>query len=461
MSDANTPILSLQEVYDGKNHYMPSFFRIKLGVMADFMDVPNIPFGSFAAFFHEYVHYLQDVTTLYGLMNLGNVVYYVRDAAARVGKLPKGEFEVPISLDPNKGDAGYQNSILRKLYNGSSINPKHSLVDFFNYDVEKAEGSEIEKVVLILRDRESGVEFNADFGGNVLTEGMAFMAESWCNQKMYEDNGLEYPYPSEYPYMVNGLVAKRIYPEFAKEIVMMVALADLSLLTFNCGLTYIRLLEHLKEIEFMQTVTKDNYVESIDRLYDIGHKFINWDMGRFQAIQNQVLEEVKYYFKMPIALELNDWISRVWEKAYELRQKAPHYITDIMLCNEGNVRSNRVFCEVYLGLGTPLIINGDDEGAIVPPQGFNPSKDFMPGLYWAIEEIARIFSGSCEALPCQLKDYCIRSNQEKEYNLPVDGRCDKEPWLHSNDVEGLCPVGAIWKHWSLQEHWPKKYKGTI
>ena len=458
MADANTPILNLQEVYDGKNHYMPSFFRIKLGVMADFMDVANIPFGSFAAFFHEYVHYLQDVTTLYGLMNLGNVVYYVRDAAARVGHLPKGEFVVPIEFDPNKGDAGYQNFVLRKLYNGSDINPKHKLVDLLDYDVNntQTEVGEVETVILLLRDKETGEEFAVDFGGNVLTEGMAFMAECWCNNKMYEENGLEYPYPSEYPYMINWHIAKRIYPEFAKEVVLMVALADLSLLTFNCGLTYVRLLEHLRDIQFMQNVTKDTYLESIDQLYEIGHAFITWDMKRFQDIQKQVLDEVKYYFKMPIASELNDWISRVWDKAYELRMKAPHYITDIMLCNESNVRSNRVFCAVYLGLGTPLIINGDDEGAIVPPQGFNPSKDFMPGLYWAIEEIARILSNSSKALPCQLKDYCVRSNQEEGHSLPIDRRCDEAPWLHSNDMDGLCPVGAIWKHWSLQEHWPKR-----
>lgn len=454
----NIPIMSLQEVYDGKNHYMPSFFRIKLGVMADFMDVPNIPFGSFAAFFHEYVHYLQDVTTMYGLMNLGNVVYYVRDAAARVGQLPKGDFQVPVSLDPNNGDAGYTNYVLRKHYNGSGINPKHKVIELLGCDIKKEEvlGNDVETVELRLKDKETDEEFNVRFGGNVLTEGMAFMTECWCNHKMYEDNGLEYPYPSEYPYLVNWHIAKLIYPELAKEIVMMVALADLSLLTFNCGLTYIKLLEHLRDTKFMDGFSKDKYLDFIDLLYSEGSTFIHWDMKRFKAIQQQVLGEVKYYFRMPIASELNDWISRVWEKAYELREQAPHYISDVMLANEGNVRSNRIFCALYLGMGTPLIVNADDEGAIVPPQGFIPSENFMPGLYWAIEEIARILSGSSRALPCQLKDFCIRSNQEKGHNLPVDNRCDESPWLHSNDTVGLCPVGAIWKHWSLQGHWPSK-----
>lgn len=71
--------------------------------MADFMDVANITFGSFAAFFHEYVHYLQDVTTLYGLMNLGNVVYYLRNAAARVGQMPNGYFDGCMSVLIGRG----------------------------------------------------------------------------------------------------------------------------------------------------------------------------------------------------------------------------------------------------------------------------------------------------------------------------------------------------------------------
>lgn len=33
--------------FDGKKYYMPSFYRINLGVFADFMDIRNIPFGFF------------------------------------------------------------------------------------------------------------------------------------------------------------------------------------------------------------------------------------------------------------------------------------------------------------------------------------------------------------------------------------------------------------------------------
>ena len=38
-------ISEVQAQFDGKKYYMPSFYRINLGVLADFMDIPNIPFG--------------------------------------------------------------------------------------------------------------------------------------------------------------------------------------------------------------------------------------------------------------------------------------------------------------------------------------------------------------------------------------------------------------------------------
>lgn len=452
-----TPDMPLQEVYDGKNHYMPSFFRIKLGVYADFFDVANMPFGSFAAFFHEYVHYLQDVTTMYGLMNLGNITYFVREAASRIGKSTEADFETPIELDPDKGDFGYRNFLLRKIYNGSPINPKHREVQFQGYEVHPVVVDELqtESVNLNLKDADTGVEFSCQFGGNILTEGMAYMVERWCNEKEFKDNGLEYIMADGYPYWINYHIAKYIYPEIADEIPLLVGLADLSLLTYNCGLTYVRLLEHLRDIRFMDSVTPKQYYESIERLYEIGHQFIHWSLDEFKKMQDSVLSEVTYYFKMPIASECNDWLSRVWYKAYQLRQLAPRYIMDVMLTNNQYIRDNKCFATIYYGLGTPLIVNGDDEGTIVPPEGFKPSKDFMPGLYWAIDEVARIFQGSPKAIPCQLKDYCIRSNQEPDHDVKIDTNCDHSPWLRGIDEDGLCPVGAIWKHWSLNGHKPK------
>lgn len=450
----------IQEAFDGRNYYIPSFFRIKLGVFANFMDVPNIPYGSFAVFFHEYVHYLQDVTTLYGLMNLSVTTYFVRLVAHKVGKMPQGEFDVPQEIEDDDRDFGFRNLCCRKYYVGSSINPKHQIVEVLNYEVltDTIKGQPLDYVKVEYRDIKTGTNHSCIFGGNILTEGMAYMTERRCYQSVFTDNGCEYPDAPDYPYVMNLKLAQIIYPELAKYLVMIIGVADIALLTYNPGLTFVRLLEHLKEIDFAKRLNGEGYIdkeEDCDELYRIGYEFTNFSVEKLAKVQNYVYNEIAEYFKMPIAAELNDWVSRVWEKARQLREIAPHYILDVILGYWGDVRNNKVFCSIYLGLGTPLVINADDEGTIVPPQGFKPSDNFMPGLYWAIDEIRRIFGGDPCARECLLKDYCRWSSTQEGSNITVNDRCETAPWLRAQEDLDFCPVGAIWRHWGLVGHEPK------
>lgn len=449
----------IQEAFDGRNYYIPSFFRIKLGVLANFHDVPNIPFGAFSFFFHEYVHYLQDVTTLYGLMNLSVTTYFVRSVAASVGKMEKGTFRVPQEIQDNRGDFGFRNLLLRKYYVGSPINPKHQQVEIVSYEVRQTDvqGETIEYVHLVYKDTQTNEEHCSIFGGNILTEGMAYMIERRCFQSVFTQNGFPYKDASDYPYMINWMLAELIYPDLAKYLEFVVGVADLSLLTFNPGLTFVKLLEHLRDIGFVKRVQVNNDEDVInicDELYRIGHEFIHFTIERFANIQSYVYDEIKEYFKMPIASELNDWINVVWKKAKELRDIAPHYFLDVLLCNQGDVRSNPAFCSIYLGLGTPLVINSDNEGSIVPPQGFKPSESFMPGLYWAIDEIRRIFGGDYRAKECLLKDYCKWSSTQSGSQITVNERCDNAPWKRAQEDTDYCPVAAIWRHWNLTGHEP-------
>jgi len=194
----------IQEAFDGRNYYIPSFFRIKLGVFANLMDMPNIPFGSFAVFFHEYVHYLQDVTTLYGLMNLSVTTYFVRSVAHKVVGMSEGEFDVPQEIEDDDRDFGFRNLCLRKYYVGSSINPKHQIVDVLKYEVlnDVVKGQPIDYVQVEYCDKDTGTDHKCVFGGNILAEGMAYMTERRCYQSVFSENGCEYPDAADYPYMM-------------------------------------------------------------------------------------------------------------------------------------------------------------------------------------------------------------------------------------------------------------------
>lgn len=454
-------ISEVQAQFDGKKYYMPSFYRINLGVLADFMDIPNIPFGSFSAFLHEYIHFLQDVTTMYGMMVLGTTTYYIRDVASRF-TMKNCTFDVPQQLTQDRSDYGLLNANLRNIYKGSSICPMRRDVDILEYSIQKNQigGKEIERVFVSCIDNTTGENFTFYFGGNILCEGMAYMVQRKCYDEVYRQNGCKELRLSDYPYIINYGLASRIYPEIASYFELIIGVADISLLSYNAGLTYVRLLEHLRDIHFLERYEETNISSIFDDLYEEGHKFVNWNLSHFKKVQHYSFCEMQEYFKMPIATEVNEWITRLWEKAYELREKAPHYIIDLILANDGDIRNNKIFSEIVLGMGTPLVINGDDEGTIIPPAGFKPSSDFMPGLMWAVDEIGRIFDGRSEAVPCQLYNYCKKSAESHTSNNPylsstkVDDRCLTAPWSRSQDDNALCPVAAIWRHWGLKKCQP-------
>lgn len=151
---------------------MPSFYRINLGVLADFMDIPNITFSSFSAFFHEYIHFFQDVTTMYGIMALGTTTYYIRDVTSRLTNR-KCTFDVLQCLSKGEADYGLLNANLRNIYKGSQIIPIRKDV-YFRYEIksELIEKQTVERVLVTSHDNLSGEEFSFYFGGSILCEGI-------------------------------------------------------------------------------------------------------------------------------------------------------------------------------------------------------------------------------------------------------------------------------------------------
>lgn len=98
----------------------------------------------------------------------------------------------------------------------------------------------------------------------------------------------------------------------------------------------------------------------------------------------------------------------------------------------------------YLAFGSPLVVNSEDKGTVALPSQFNP-ENFQPHLFWAINQILRIFTNQSPT-PCELKAFCKKSSESEGIDDITDKRCDNAPWEKHND---LCPVGAIWRHWAL------------
>ncbi|WP_416421151.1 hypothetical protein [Phocaeicola vulgatus] len=442
------------EVYN--SYYMPSFFRIKVGTYDDFTDMLSIPFGAYSLFFHEYIHYIQDITTIYGLMNLDIIAYYIQDVASRIGKEGNMEFKIPQDLEPRE-DYGVSNFLLKKIYMGTPINPKHKNIRIDSYQKRLYEDKDKEISIYIIEviytDTTTNITSSFELGGNHICEGMAYLCESYVYKPLFENNGYTFHQADDYPYNVCKLLTEQIYPEFAKtDDVLLVAVCDISLMTYHPGLSFIRLMEYLRKIDFLST-SYPKITDAVEELYKKGTTFLKGGHTDFTTIQNMVKEHIHKYFKCDEFIGNNRWIDTIFERANILRTNIPQFITDILIFGKGkDVRQNQFFYQVLGLLGTPLVINEENHGSISLPIHF-ADKTFMPGLFWAINQILKIFSDK-NAVPCELKAHCKQSSAF-DPEIKVDERCDVSPWNRCND-ERLCPFAVMWKHWNLRNHIPVK-----
>lgn len=76
--------------------YAPSFFKLGVNTGKDLNHLDQLDIKSFSIFIHEYIHFLQDITTSFGLVNINIIVdkmkYFNNDI---LGKNVH-EFRVPL-----------------------------------------------------------------------------------------------------------------------------------------------------------------------------------------------------------------------------------------------------------------------------------------------------------------------------------------------------------------------------
>lgn len=433
----------------GENYYTPAFFRMKVGSSSSFINLNNVDERDFMLYFHEYVHFLQDVTTTYGLMNISNTSYYIRDAVYNIEHCGQNLFSYPHKIQP-KGDFGYSNYRLWQVYRGFPITPMHKKVTLDKIDIQKVPvtGQELDVVFIDITDVDSGKKISpVMLGASIVKESMAYMMEHYVYEPVFKNYGTPYPKADEYPYHICEKVAEYYYQEIATYPVILVALCDLALMNYNPGLMYVQLIHHFHDIGIHEKMSEfKGPNEFVEFLYREGLAFIKGHQYDFKKMQEYVASEMKEYFKCEEFEGNNRWVETVLGRSSWLRQQIPQFMIDIMLYGRGHgAQHNLCFARIFTLLGSPFVFNDNNEATINPPVGFDITH-YMPELFWAIQQMFWLFQYGKKELPCQLKNHCLIS--QKKGAAIVDERCDNAPWSRCLDAQ-MCPFAVMWKHWGL------------
>jgi len=419
--------------------YLPGFFRLHISTQNSIVDFNKLNDFDFSILLHEYIHFIQDITTYYCLNNIHSTVEYFRFVNNFIINKLDNEFEIPILPDPSNNDNVLLNSFLCNITFGYFEN--NDVDQIFSYKIEnkainipRSPISEIEIVSVVFFDR-SNIKRDFIFGAGCILESMSYIL-----QKLTCKN---YAISPDIPYLSAELLVEFIYPDFGKNLLNILALCDISLNISNPAKYFVLTLEEWKKKGIVPSSPKllyDNFrngnfkVNSIEVGNAVDRNFIN--------MSNLAKSQLFGYFNDKRFDNLKKWIEEVIMVAQNLRLQNPYFILDIA---EGNIRENKVFIEIFNKLGTPLLTNNNNEFRFYHPKAFTNQIDV--GFFWAINQIQKIFFGY--KTECELYEFC------KQSKISIDNRCVVEPWKRCIDKD-LCPFAIFWRHWGLSNYKPNK-----
>lgn len=438
--------------YWGNNTYRASQFAIRLDgpidpntIKTDIKDLPSLH----CLFLHEYIHFIQDVTTRYGLMKAANLYAYTSQIAHCIRIDSKNDFLTPQSLSKcnHVDNVIYCNAKTWKHNLGDSFELKSKYerkkLEIRNYRLYSiyVEGKALEKVELTVGDSNGAIIGNILFGGEIMSESMAFIAEALYAER----HGVPIPNTPDYPYRITEYLVEKIYPDLVTRRDIVYLCIDLCLYRcFNPGPVFIHLLRELSRQKFHENWDIEVIIQTLDIL-------IKYDIPYSKCIEETV-RLIKWNFQIPALDATIKWIEHIYNRSFSVRQY-PMFTK----CFVGNTESDQQFSQIVMDImGIPPLLNDRYEASMTIPMNMMnivDAYDVHPEYFNAISCLLSVFNGK---RPCGMKGFCKASSSVNK-NLDVNQTCD-EPWLKLSEAvmgnKRLCPFAFLWKHWGLSNKVP-------
>lgn len=417
------------ELLETLGSYSPTYLEMYINTDKQ-VDITALEESELATFFHEWIHFIQDLTTSFGCYNayVFFEAFLSRGAKAiREGK----EIEPPVRLDNSQNV--FTNCYLKEV--GWGTKPKYGFVNLIHCENEMVKVPDVLVTDASLKEfphcfvtTDTGEVF--ELGALQLMESMAFLCQSYLFPKTEANHPV-------HPYHVASLVAELYSKEFASSVFNVIALCDASLM---CSVPGVQFTSYLTRIRDRQ-IPMPTKPEEVYDYFLSNHNY----MSSLQEIMDKTRRHFKGVLKDPVAFaRYHKWIDNAFNQAIALRNYSPYFILELL--KGGNLLSNDCFGKIFKAFGTPLIRNNKNEYSKYPlnPQNSDWDVEFMQ----PIKQIENILSG--KECACSLKKWCMNSAEELQKKgvdpnkiCNVDERCDANPSLRSLDAVH-CPLGHVW-----------------
>ena len=414
--------------------YLPSFFMMEVDFPFSSKDL-TAPFDEkwISVFTHEYIHFLQDITTFVGLNNAYVYSEHIHGLVNSIYQHPKGNLTVPVSIPSN-----YANIELNQFVNTEGIGTLKEVDEFFLVKIKRKrkkvpfQNDLVKKLTNVILKSAKGDK--VVFGSRAIMESMAYMME-----RMITRGSVSAP---DYPYNAAEMVVDYIYPEFGKDKLNIIALCDACMQFSEPGKIFVQTLEMFKSQKFIP----DNANQVIDNFYSTPCIQIGNTVSMVQGLISMgmmVGDRLKLYLQGNDFKPFSNVIHKLLGFGMNERIKNRYFMLDIV--RKSYALDNPLLQRYIAVVGAPIIKDCNEDYWSILPKGFS-SADYWIDYFPAIGQVYNCLAEGqtiCDMIP-----WC-----EKSPKVKVDDRCYMEPWSRVKDTY-LCPYAMLWKNWNLEGYIP-------
>lgn len=415
-------------------YYIPSFFEMHVDTNNDDLTIDHLPPKDRTVLFHEYIHFLQDFTTYYGLNAIYVYSEYLHSVMNRIYGIKTKEFPVPFTINDNKDNVLLNKQIL-SFTQGDTAECANYNVAEIDEDVDVLEPnvylSEIPNVILNI----SGDV--RTFGAIAIMESMAYIMERQCSPSDYAES-------PDYPYRAAEFVADYYVKGFSNDPLMVLALCDMSLQSSNPGACFVRVMKGIRDGNIRFRTPEEIYDYFYSQVAITAYGTECTLVEQFKMLLGVVQNCMKSYLRdMPILTEYYKWIDNLVGFSVDWRQNDRFFL--LKMANHKDLATNNCWGYAVSRIGSPLMINNNGNHYKIPqhdvPSGMNVE------YFKAIRQIEQLFEvGKIE---CEMYEWCMKSP-----DATPNGLCQTEPWKKCTETK-LCPYALLWRHWNLKGREPQ------
>lgn len=426
--------------------YRPSFFKMHVNHTDDLSDLNTLADVPSAIYLHEYIHFLQDISTSFGFLNISTVVDYLKYVNETTRCAKNRNFTVPVIVRPSPSNEVFFNLKLKKEYVGSvedirsasikTVTKQPKLITLKNGNVN------LDGVIIDYFDVSGNICYH-QFGAHCIIESMAYLIENAIYPNLITPT-------SDFPYKSAQKVVEVEYKSFLVNPLNTLALCDASLQSFNPGEFFFSILLKMKAENYLPPTPEDVYKYCKNNISFNFNGATNLDQ-LLLSTSYDASSQLSDYFTTSIFGDNKIWINYTISTGVNLRNTDPFFILNI--ARSGKIQTNFPLINLIKKVGTPMITNLVDNGIFYSP--LQATYDIYPEYLWAISQIYGLYLKSLMANPkkCELKTWCRESCIALGMEDFTNSSCYNSPWLRVSDKH-LCPFATMWKTWGMAKEIP-------